>query len=322
MKISQGLGALGRLPAGSAVTVGNFDGMHLGHQRIVGRCRELKEAGAASAVSAITFEPHPLTVLRPQAVPPRLTPAYLKHRLLADAGVDELVELPPSPEVLNLAAEDFWKLLRDGAKAAHMVEGPSFNFGKGRRGTIERLAEWSAASPVKLHLIEPVDVALLDLSIVTVSSSIIRWLLAHGRARDAAICLGRAYILAGPVIKGFQRGKAMGMPTANLQISDQIVPEDGVYAGRCAVDGTTYPAAVSIGSLPTFAERQHQIEAHLIGFDGDLYGRVIEVELLDWLRDQRKFPSVDALKRQMAADVLRSATVGAENRPARPIAVN
>jgi riboflavin kinase/FMN adenylyltransferase len=149
-------------------------------------------------------------------------------------------------------------------------------------------------------------VVLLDLTIVTVSSSLIRWLLAHGRVRDAAICLGREYALHGEVIRGFERGKKLGVPTANLQCDDQLIPADGVYAGRCTIGGgddATYPAAVSIGSLPTFDEHKFQVEAHLIGFDGDLYGRVIEVQLIDWVRDQWKFRGVDALKQQIARDI-------------------
>jgi riboflavin kinase/FMN adenylyltransferase len=184
-----------------------------------------------------------------------------------------------------------------------MVEGRDFNFGKDRGGNIERLKEWASASDIKLHVADAVKVALLNLQIVPVSSSLIRWLLSHGRVRDAAICLGRAYALEGKVVRGHQRGRTIGVPTANLACEDQLIPTDGVYAGRSEVDGKTCAAAVSIGRLPTFENGARQIEAHLIGYKGDLYGRSLRVELLDWTREQIKFKGVDELKRQLSRDI-------------------
>src|SRR5688500_5097722 len=190
--------------------------------------------------------------------------------MLEAAGVDEYVVLPLSKEVLGLTAEAFWTILRDEARPTHVVEGSSFNFGKGRGGNIDRLREWSAASPIALHIVDAVTVPLLDLSVVPVSSSLIRWLLAHGRARDAAICLGRPYALRGEVVKGHQRGRTIGVPTANLDVNEQLIPGDGVYVGRGTVGAAAFPAAVSIGTMPTFGENRRQVEAHLIGFSGDL----------------------------------------------------
>jgi len=242
-------------------------------------------------------------VLRPDLAPPRLTPPGLKQELLAAAGVDYLVILPPEPEVLNLEAEAFWDILRDEVVPVAMVEGQSFNFGKGRRGTIQRLREWCAASSVHLCEIDSVLAILTDFWQTPVSSSMIRWLLGHGRARDAAICLGRPYVLEGTVVKGFQRGRALGIPTANLDCGDQMVPLEGVYAARCTVDGSACPAALSIGTMPTFGEHHRQIEAHLLDFSGDLYGQILRVEVIDWLRDQWRFPSVEGLQAQMAFDL-------------------
>jgi riboflavin kinase/FMN adenylyltransferase len=301
INVTTGLDGLRGLAPGGVLSVGNFDGLHLGHRRIVETARRLHAPGARLAV--ITFEPHPLTVLRPDLAPPRLTPPGMKRELLAAAGVDELVELPPDPEVLNLTAEAFWAILRDEVRPTHVVEGRSFNFGKGRGGTIDKLRDWAAASDVRLEVIEGVSVPLLDLSVVEVSSSLIRWLTAHGRVRDAAICLGRAYALRGEVVKGHQRGRSIGVPTANLRVADQLVPPDGVYAGRATVEGQTYAAAVSIGTMPTFGENQRQVEAHLINFDGDLYSQTLEVELIDWIREQWKFAGVGALKAQMRRDI-------------------
>jgi riboflavin kinase/FMN adenylyltransferase len=317
MRLLQGLDGLKLIPPGTALTVGNFDGLHLGHRKILSVASEL--AGDAG-VTVVTFEPHPLTILRPNEVPPRLTPEPIKHELLQSLGVKYLVCIPPTAEVLNLSAGDFWALIRDGLCPAHMVEGTTFNFGKNRAGTIDRLREWTAVSDVKLHVIEPVKVPLMDLQVPAVSSSLIRWLLINGRARDSAVCLGRPYTLRGLVIKGFQRGRTIGIPTVNLDVGRQLVPGDGVYVGRMTVDGVAYAAAVSIGNLPTFDDGRFQLEAHLIGYSGDLYGRVLDLEILDWVRDQLRYPSIDLLKAGLAIDL---AWIGkrAGLDAARPIAV-
>jgi riboflavin kinase/FMN adenylyltransferase len=227
----------------------------------------------------------------------------MKRELLEQQGVDDLVELAPEPAVLNLTAEQFWAVLRDEVRPHSLVEGSEFNFGKGRGGNIDRLREWSATSEIALDEVGEVEASLLDLRVAPVSSTVVRWLIAYGRVRDAAICLGRPYSLRGEVVRGYQRGGEIGFPTANLQCDAQLVPDDAVYAGRATIDGTTYPAAVSIGTMPTFGENRRQVEAHLVNFNGDLYGRVISVELLDWLREQRKFASIDLLKKQIAKDV-------------------
>jgi riboflavin kinase/FMN adenylyltransferase len=224
--------------------------------------------------------------------------------VIEQAGADLLVVLAPRHDVLNLTAEDFWAILRDEVRPAHMVEGESFNFGKGRKGTVARLREWSAGSGVELHVVSPVAVALLDMQLAPVSSSLIRWLLSQGRVRDAGICLGRAYSLEGEVVQGHQRGRTIGVPTANLDCRDQMIPADGVYAGRCTAAGWIYPVALSIGTMPTFAgDNPRQVEAYLIGFNGDLYGKTLRVEITDWVREQWKFDGVESLKARMARDI-------------------
>jgi riboflavin kinase/FMN adenylyltransferase len=300
------------------MSVGNFDGLHLGHQRILQHLRQAADAAGLPAV-VVTFEPHPLTAIKPHLAPPRLSPPAIKQAMLDGAGVDELVILPPVSEVLNLSAEEFWAILRDQVRVGHLVEGHTFSFGRGRAGTIERLRQWATDGNVRLDVVEGVEVALLDLSVVQVSSSLIRWLLSGGRVREAAICLGRPYVLEGPVVEGFRRGRTLGFPTANLRCGGQLVPADGVYAARCEVDGRTWSVALSIGTLPTFGDEMRQVEGHLIGFDGDLYGRTLRVELLDWIRDQRRYPRIDALVAQMKRDVT-AATRCASLDPARAIA--
>lgn len=304
MELLEGLDGLRQLPPGAVLSVGNFDGLHRGHRAILSAARALRgRALDAAALAVVTFEPHPLTVLRPEAAPPRLTPPSLKRGLIEQAGADYLVTLAPRREVLDLTAEAFWAILRDEVRPAHLVEGESFSFGKGRGGNVQRLREWSRGTGVRLDVVLPVSVALLDLRVTPVSSSLVRWLLAHGRVRDAGICLARAYALEGQVVLGHQRGRTIGVPTANLDCRDQMVPADGVYAGRCAVDGRTYPVAMSIGTNPTFSDDRRQVEAHLLGFSGDLYGRVLRVELTDWVRGMCKFNGVEPLKRRMALDL-------------------
>jgi riboflavin kinase/FMN adenylyltransferase len=317
--IREGFDGLRAISRGSVVTIGNFDGVHLGHRQIIQTCDSLRRECESGKIVVVTFEPHPFTVLRPESAPARLTPAPVKTRLLESLRVDELVILAPTPEVLGLSAPAFFVILKDEAKVAHLVEGDTFTFGKGREGTIEKLQEWSRGSWTRLHVVPPVMQALLDLQVVPVSSSLIRFLIEQGRARDAAICLARPYLLRGPVIRGHQRGRTIGIPTANLDCREQLVPADGVYAARTTINGQPFPVALSIGTMPTFGENQRQVEGFIIGFDGDLYGQVIEFEVLDWMREQWKLPSIEALKVQIAQDVQVVKRI-VENFSAEPIA--
>src|SRR5580765_614132 len=176
MNLFHGIDGLRKIPPGGVMSIGNFDGLHRGHASILRNARALRDRSPNGHLAVVTFEPHPLTVLRPQIAPPRLTPPALKRARLEEAGVDDYVVLPPTRDVLNLPAEEFWRILRDDVRVAHLVEGQSFNFGKDRRGTIQRLREWSAGSSVQLHVVDPVRVAMLDLQVAPVSSSLIRWL--------------------------------------------------------------------------------------------------------------------------------------------------
>ena len=307
MLVSTGLEALRTLPRGCVVSVGNFDGLHVGHRQILHVARQRADT-RGGALAAVTFEPHPLTVLRPNLAPPRLTPSAQKHQKLRELGVDSLIELPPSPDVLNTSAETFYGLLRD-AGVAELVEGNDFNFGKGRGGTMDRLREWTARDGVTLTTVPDVEVTLSDLSIVAIRSSIIRWLLLYGRTRDAAIGLGSPYMLQGYVVHGEKRGRVIGFPTVNLACGDQLLPASGVYAARTTIDGSRYAVALSIGTKPHFDGVGVTVEGHLLNFSGDLYGRVLDVEVLDWLREQQKYPSLDALIEQLRRDVERVRSV-------------
>lgn len=330
-----GLRALRNLAPGSVVTIGNFDGVHRGHRELIARARlqadRLSASRGAAAggqgvtgrpakVAAVTFDPPPSAVLRPESAPPRLTPLSVKARLLLEAGADEVVVLPPERELLEIEAEDFFAILRDDARVAHLVEGDNFCFGRNRRGTIERLTEWTSQAEIGLTVVSPVEVCLLDMSLVAVSSSLVRHLASAGRVRDAGICLGGPLRLVGKVVEGFRRGRTIGFPTANLDCAGHVVPADGVYAARVTLREQTYPVALNVGPLPTFSATLRQIEAHIIGFSGDLYGQTLEVEVLDYLRDQRKFPSIDALKRQLSRDVAQAQDRANDADLLRPIA--
>jgi riboflavin kinase/FMN adenylyltransferase len=233
--------------------------------------------------------------------------------------VDRLVRLSPSPDVLSMTAQRFWELVRDEIRPGAWVEGDSFTFGKGAAGTIRQLVGWSRGSGVSVHVVPQQQVVLMDMQIVVVSSTLVRFLVSEGRMRDAAIVLGRPYGLLGRVVHGRHRGRTIGFPTVNLDCADQLIPSDGVYGGRCRVGERTYAAAVNVGPAPTFGESARIVEAHLIGFSGDLYGATLELDVLDFIRDQRKFTDTDALGRQLARDLTLAAGM-ANFDPARPLA--
>jgi riboflavin kinase / FMN adenylyltransferase len=191
-----------------------------------------------------------------------------------------------------------------------VVEGQNFVFGRDRTGTAEVLAGWCRSVGAVFEQVPDVEVGLCDCSQVQVSSTLARWLVARGRVRDAARVLGRAHQFAGDVVRGRQRGRTIGFPTANVALGDQVVPSEGVYAGRAqTADGAWHPAAISVGDNPTFGDQPVQVEVHLIRFDGDLYGSRLRVELFEFLRGQRKFAGIEALKVQLGLDVHRAGKI-------------
>lgn len=300
MKRLHGLEGLRAVTPGSVLTIGNFDGLHVGHREILRLCRNIAGDGE---IVVVTFEPHPLVVLRPHLAPPRISTAGQKRTLLEELGVDTLVTLPPEPEVLGLPAEGFWALLRDKVRPRALVEGTTFTFGKGRGGTMEQLLQWSAGTAIEVKVVDPVQVALGDMLMVDVSSSLVRWLIHYGRMRDVTVCLERTYTLSGTVIHGHHRGRTIGVPTANLQVAEQLIPGDGVYAGACTIGSTRHAAAISVGTNPTFEDGARQVEVHLLQFQGDLYGQTLDVEFIDFVREQRRYSGIEPLREQILADL-------------------
>jgi riboflavin kinase/FMN adenylyltransferase len=289
---------------GGAVSVGNFDGVHLGHLALL---RELRrQAGAVGGPAvALTFDPHPLQLLRPDSYPPPLTTIAERARLIETHGAEHVVLLRTTHDLLRLTAEEFFRrVLRDRFDVRAMAEGNNFGFGRDRGGNVSTLAELCRADGVSLVIVPPVEVGGEP-----VSSSRVRSALQRGAVREAADCLGRPYRLTGTVGTGRRRGATLGFPTANLERAETLIPGNGVYAVRAEASGASWPGAANVGPNPTFGEDARKVEVHLIGFRGDLYGQELTVDFLERLRDTRPFGSVDELIAQLRADVERAAQV-------------
>ena len=301
--------------ARAAVAVGNFDGVHLGHAAIVRRLVAAAEKLDVPAV-ALTFDPHPASLVRPGRAPAPLTTPARRAELLLALGLDAVLVQPTDAAFVALSAEEFFaRILRDRLGGVAFVEGQDFRFGAGRAGDIERLEQLAAAEGATVEVVPAVRVGG-----ETVSSSRLRTLLSVGDVAAAAALATAPYRLTGTVEPGARRGVGLGFPTANLGRVVTLVPAAGVYAARArlAGDGAAsawFPAAVNIGTSPTFETTTPTVEAHLVGYAGDCYGRVLDVDCLARLRDTRRFASVEDLKTQLADDVARAVTI-ASGQPA------
>jgi riboflavin kinase/FMN adenylyltransferase len=285
---------------GAFVTVGNFDGVHRGHQTLLSRLRAKADAAGAPALT-ITFDPHPATLLRPAEAPVPLVWPEREIELLQEAGATEVGVFRTGPWLLDLSAREFFdRVIREQLGARGLVEGPNFAFGHDRRGDVTILRDWCAATGIDFEVVEGTRV---DGELV--SSSRIRRALVSGDVEEATRLMGRPHRIRGMVGRGAGRGAGLGFPTANLVEIDTLIPADGVYAARSFVDGRgpSYPAACNIGPNPTFGEQGRKVEAHLLGFTGDLYNRRVELDFLKRLRDTRRFPGLDGLLRQLRADI-------------------
>jgi len=302
VKVIAGIESLGKPLEKSVVTIGNFDGVHLAHRALLDRVRAQADMDSIPAV-VFTFDPHPLSVVAPERVPPELTPYAEKTRLIAECGVDLLVVARSHPALLNMEADEFLReVICRFFHPVQLIEGPTFGFGKGRKGTPQLLAALAPQLGFELHIVEAVTIQLDGGAAETVSSSLVRRLLTAGRVADAAKCLGRPYRLIGTVQTGDRRGRTLGFPTANLKIPRQMIPGDGVYAGMAHAEGAAVPCAISIGTNPTFHGGLRRVEAHLLEFDGDLYGQELSIDFTHWLRAQETFFSADELIRQLRLD--------------------
>ena len=289
------------------MTVGNFDGVHLGHAAIV---RQVCAAARRLDVPAVafTFDPHPAVVLRPDAAPTPLTTPARRAELLLDLGIDAVLVQPTDRSLVSLPAEAFYgEILRSRLRARAIVEGGDFRFGANRAGDIHLLKSLCDRDGVRLETVPAVMADGLP-----VSSSRLRSLVAAGDVRQAALLLTSPYRLTGTVVEGARRGGTIGFPTANLSAIATLLPASGVYAARVILSDTTcHPAAVHVGPNISFGETRISVEAHLIGYAGMLYGSTLDVDFIEKLRDTQRFDSIDALKAQLTADVARALeTVG------------
>lgn len=290
---------------GCVCTIGNFDGVHRGHQRLLSIARDLARPLGVPVV-AVTFEPPPAKVVAPDRAPALLMQPAQKHRALLAAGADRILVLRSSPELFQMDPETFVRdVLAGRLGPRHVVEGASFTFGRDRVGTPETLRELGTRYGFEVHVPAYAQARLADGQPVAVSSSLIRRLVKEGRMDDAAACLGRPYALLGPVVHGDGRGRTLDYPTANLDVGEQLLPRDGVYAGLARLGDDDVAAAVSIGTKPTFGSGPETVEAYLLNWRGDLYGRPLELALTHYIRGQQRFDSAEALRYQMDRDVER-----------------
>jgi len=301
----QGLETLPESIRGCVLTIGNFDGVHLGHQKIVATARLLADK-TKTPVVVVTFDPPPELALRPQSAPQRITPAAEKCRLLLEAGCDFVLTLTADLKFLATTPADFIEqIVVKRLAPSHIVEGRNFFFGHRRSGNVDTLRSASAAGGFEMHVVEPV---MIDLPTgrQRVSSSLVRSLVLDGRIDQARRCLGRDFALFGEVVPGAGRGKELlGFPTINLDTGRQVVPADGIYAGRAELADLVYAAAISIGVNPTLGGTQRRVEAFLIDADGDFLGLEAKLDFVELIGQQQKFPNIRALRRQIAKDVAR-----------------
>jgi riboflavin kinase/FMN adenylyltransferase len=288
-------------PAERSVALGSFDGVHLGHRRVIGEAvATAQERGLRSAV--ITFHPPPIAVLRPEVQIVQLSSLSRRAALIAELGVDELVIVRFDRAFSTLEAEEFVEhVLGDTLGARHVSVGANFHFGRGARGNARLLAEQGARLGFDVH-VEP----LLELDGAPVSSSRVRELMGAGRVEEAAALLGRPPWIEGAVVRGDGRGRDLGFPTANLApVPRSPSPAIGVYAGVAHLPGGSHTAAISVGYNVTFSDDRSRvrIEAYLLDFDADIYGSPIRLDLTHRLRDELRFDSVDALVEQLDRDV-------------------
>lgn len=280
------------------LALGNFDGVHLGHQAIlrhaVSRARTLHGTSVV-----FTFDPHPRQVVAPDKAPPLLTTFDQKMRLIAAMGVEIGLRVPFTEAFMRQPPLEFIRSVLRGTIGAHeIVVGYDFRFGHHRAGTVELLQEQAATCGYGVMVVPPIT-----LEGIVVSSSNIRRLLQDGQVEDAARLLGHHYAIEGPVVEGFRRGATLGFPTANVRSLNVIVPRTGVYAIEATWRDRVYPGVANVGYNPTFGNEQLSVEAHLFDFEADLYGETLQVAFVRRIRDERQFRSVDELAAQIACDV-------------------
>lgn len=313
MKILDNVSQLEQIEKGCILTIGNFDGVHLGHQEILAVARQAADKRRTELI-AMTFEPHPVAILFPERAPGVLTPLELKVHLLAQCGVDSLIVLKDNPELLDLTPEDFIsRFLVEKVRPSAVVEGTDFNFGVGRTGNVDTLMKLGAGEDFDTSIIQPRKIKLSTGQMIRVSSTMIRYMLESGHVADAHAALGRPYRLLEEIVPGRGIGKKLGFPTLNMRKPKQVIPAEGVYAGFVRVGDTienlltgtkAIPAAYSIGQARTYGEEfPLLIEAHLLKKNlGNITAKYLAMDFVQRIRSQHKFKTPDDLSKQIAKD--------------------
>lgn len=297
MEIIRDLDALARHPY-PVTAIGNFDGVHLGHRAILKAAIDRARAAAGTAF-ALTFDPLPAKLLVPARAPRLILTPDDKLELLRLSGIDGVIVLNFTLDLSMLSPRDFVRdYLRGKIGVREVVEGQNFRFGHNRAGTPAVMVELGRELGFETDVVGPVKVGGIE-----VSSTKVREAIASADLRGAARLLGRNHFLSGHVVRGRERGRTIGFPTANLASETECIPPDGVYATRVVLDDGAYPSITNIGMRPTFAEAERSIEAHIFDFTRDIYGQRIKLELIERIRPERKFDSADALKAQIALDL-------------------
>ena len=291
----EGRDALDARCRGGVLTVGNFDGVHVGHRQIVNAARQQADPHGRR-VTALTFDPPPGLILHPDVQHQRVSPHRQTVELLHEAGCDFVVTLPATQELLALTSDEFIQqiVMRHFAPVC-MVEGPDFRYGADRSGTVATLTRHGFdVVVVPEHLTDAGE---------RISSSLIRTLVAEGNIAAVNALLTRPFSLSGSVIPGIQAGRSIGFPTANLHVCEQVLPADGIYAGYATVDGVRHPAAITLGVAPTFAEHPYAIEAHLLDVTDNFYDKPMTLEFVQHVRPQQEFENTDLLVAQIQRDI-------------------
>ena len=280
------------------LTIGVFDGVHLGHRHLISRLTELaRKQGLASGV--VTFAQHPQEVLSPQTRLPFLTNLAQRTKLLKEAGVEVIITLSFTPELARLSPRQFLEKLKKYLRMRGLVVGPDFALGQNREGDVDNLSRLGEEMGFSVTVVPP-----LTIDGQVVSSTAIRKALASGDMKRAQSLIGRPFRLQGRVTSGAKRGAELGFPTANLEASpQQAIPAEGVYASRVHIDNQAHPAMTNIGQRPTFGESQRVVEVYLLDYHGDLYKQELTVDIIERLRGEIKFDSPEELKQQIAKDV-------------------
>jgi riboflavin kinase/FMN adenylyltransferase len=298
MKIIEGSSQITEKLNNPVVTIGNFDGVHLGHQALFARV--IDRARAIDGVSVVyTFDPHPLKVLQPHRPFLLISTREEKQQVIERYGIDVLVREHFSEAFAQLSMEDFVGDVLCGAlQAKEVLIGPDYRFGKGRKGTTDLLQSLGERCGLKVNILGNIEV-----DVVEVRSTMIRNLILEGRVQEATRFLGRPYTLKGTVVTGHAIGRTIGIPTANLDPEKELYPRSGIFAVRVLVDERPEKGVLSIGSNPTFPGKGFSLEVHILGFEGELYGKQIELVFIQKLRDEKKFDSSALLVEQIRRDI-------------------